>query len=99
MPTRKRNSDNSAKNSRPSSSKSSARIDESREESNSSLSNILPVTHSTTTVPEYALNTRVLCQHTDSFFYDAKIINVKKDEQNITTYTIHYNVSFKTYIN
>ena len=45
-------------------------------------------------LPEYVVNTRVLCQHTDSFYYDAKIIAKEKDEFGGNVYTIHYNVCF-----
>uniref|UniRef100_A0AC34RN94 MRG domain-containing protein n=1 Tax=Panagrolaimus sp. JU765 TaxID=591449 RepID=A0AC34RN94_9BILA len=40
---------------------------------------------------EYEVNTKVLCQHTDNNFYEAKIIKVDHDGLGNPRYTIHYN--------
>ena len=91
MPSKKRGSDNSSRSSRPGSSRSTARNNDDTQEENSRDA---PAASNNNTSPaEYAVNTRVLCQHTDSFFYDAKIINVAKDTDGESLYTIHYNVS------
>lgn len=90
MPSRKRGSDNSTRSSRPSSSKST-KVEEPSEEN--SRDTIYGIGTSDNPPSEYAVNTRILCQHTDSFYYDAKIIQAKHEDDTIT-YTIHYNVSF-----
>ena len=44
-------------------------------------------------LPVYALNTQIICQYSDSYFYDGKIIKVEKGAKGEFLYTIHYNVS------
>uniref|UniRef100_A0A914YR00 MRG domain-containing protein n=1 Tax=Panagrolaimus superbus TaxID=310955 RepID=A0A914YR00_9BILA len=42
--------------------------------------------------PEYVVNTPVICQYSDSYYYDAKIVKVqKKNDTGECLYTIHYN--------
>lgn len=45
-------------------------------------------------VEKYEINARVLCQHSDHMFYDAKIIKIDTTESGTIVYTIHYTVSF-----
>ena len=42
-------------------------------------------------LPFYELNTQILCQYSDSYFYECKIIKVEEDEKDEFLYTIHYN--------
>uniref|UniRef100_A0A914YEH9 MRG domain-containing protein n=1 Tax=Panagrolaimus superbus TaxID=310955 RepID=A0A914YEH9_9BILA len=92
MLSKKRGSDNSNRSSRPSSSKSTARQEEQRQsEENSRDTNGRENSNlGSNEIPsEYKLGSKVLCKHTDLFFYEAKIIDVTKNDGK-TLYTIHY---------
>lgn len=49
----------------------------------------------TTLITPYEVNSMILCSHTDSLFYEAKIIAVKLQENGDYMYTVHYQVVFK----
>uniref|UniRef100_A0A914QM50 Tudor-knot domain-containing protein n=1 Tax=Panagrolaimus davidi TaxID=227884 RepID=A0A914QM50_9BILA len=40
---------------------------------------------------EYEINTQVICQYSDSHYYDAKIVKKRKLDNEEFLYTIHYN--------
>jgi hypothetical protein len=40
---------------------------------------------------EYEVNTQVICQYADSYYYDAKIVKKRKLDNEEFLYTIHYN--------
>ncbi|VDK57760.1 unnamed protein product [Anisakis simplex] len=48
-------------------------------------------------VKSYELNERVLCQHTDNLYYDAKIIGISEAQSGARLYTIHYQGWSKRY--
>uniref|UniRef100_A0A915BMC1 MRG domain-containing protein n=1 Tax=Parascaris univalens TaxID=6257 RepID=A0A915BMC1_PARUN len=46
---------------------------------------------------KYELNDRVLCQHTDNLYYDAKVVGVSTTASGVRLYTIHYKGWSKRY--
>ena len=90
MPSKKRGSDNSSRGSRPSSSKS--KLEDHSEENSRDASTAL-VDEFGNPPPAYPVNLRMLCRHTDSFYYEAKILKVDHTIEGVPLYTIHYNVS------
>ncbi|VDK74225.1 unnamed protein product [Onchocerca ochengi] len=65
--------------------------------SDGSTTSVTVKTAPTTLITPYEVNSMILCSHTDSLFYEAKIIAVKLQENGDYMYTVHYQGWSKRY--